>query len=333
MRSHGIRVHKKRAESLRRKLMEEDALNRELKVAKDGDFVIIPVKDDVHGYDTVEWDFEENERRLRYQDIAEVPDELRELLPTSFDVIGDVVIIKIPDELLGYRKEIGNALLTSIPSARVVAADMGVKGEYRTRDLEIIAGEGTTETIHTEYGIRLKVDPARAYFSPRLANEHHRIAELVKDGEEVIDMFAGVGPFAVMIAKMRRAHIYAIDLNPAAVDYLEENISLNRVEGVEAINADARFIVRSLKADRVIMNLPQSAIHFFEDAVSSVDDGWIHYYEMIEDEKVEERTEDLKKMGADAGKIVEAENVMKIRNYAPGIGNYVWNLRVKREDY
>ncbi len=326
--SPAIKVRKSEAEALRKTLMESDVLNRELKVSRDGDFVIFPVKEDVPGYELIEWDFEENGKRPRYQDIAEIPYELRESLPTSFDVIGDVVIIKIPYELREYENEIGNAILKAQPSARVVAADRGVKGEYRVRDLEIIAGSGPTETVHTEYGIKLKVDPARAYFSPRLANEHHRIAELVQDGEEVVDMFAGVGPFALMIAKMKSAHVYAIDLNPAAIDYLERNILLNNVTGVEPINADARFIIRSVKADRVIMNLPQSAIHFFEDALSAVDDGWIHYYEMIEEEKVNERSEDLIEMGRDAGKRVEAVQVMKIRNYAPGIGNYVWDLRV-----
>ena len=324
----GIRVRKSEAEEVRRKLMEDGLLDRDFRVSRDGDFVIFPVLSDIDGYESIEWDFEENGRRQKYQDIADVPDELKDMLPTSFDVIGDVVIIKIPDELKEYEREIGRAILRALPSARVVAADRGVKGEYRTRELDVIAGEGGTETIHTEYGIRLKVDPARAYFSPRLANEHRRVAELVSDGEEIIDMFAGVGPFAIMIAKMKKAHIYAIDLNPVAVDYLEENIRINRVRGIETLNADARFIVRSLKADRIIMNLPQSAIHFFEDALSAVDDGWIHYYEMIEDEKVNERTENLKQMGADAGKEIMVENIRKIRNYAPGIGNYVWDIRV-----
>ncbi len=331
-RSPAIKVRKSEAEAFRKKLMESDVLNRKLKVSRDGDFVIFPVKGDVEGYELIEWDFEENEKMPRYQDIAEVPDELKEYLPTSFDVIGDVVIIKIPDELKEYEKEIGSALLKALPSARVVAADRGVKGEYRVRDLDIIAGSGGTETVHTEYGIKLKVDPARAYFSPRLANEHRRIAELVNDGEEIIDMFAGVGPFAIMIAKMKNVHIHAIDLNPAAVDYMEENIRMNGVAGIEPLNADARFIVKALKADRIIMNLPHSAVHFFEDALSAVDDGWIHYYEIVEDEKTDERTKDLKNMGADGGKSVEVVELIKIRNYAPGIGNYVWDLRV-REDY
>ncbi len=331
MKSRGIKVRKSEAESLRRRLIEMDAIDRELRVEKDGEYVIIPVKGDVKGYELIEWDFEKKEKRPRYQEIAEVPDELREYLPTSFDIIGDVVIIKIPDELEDYRKKIGKAIMQALPSARVVAADRGVKGEYRTRELETIAGEGPTETVHTEYGIRIKVDPAKAYFSPRLANEHQRIAELVKDGEEIIDMFAGVGPFSMMIAKMKNVHIYAIDLNPAAIDYLNENIVLNNVHGIEAINADARAIVRSLTADRIIMNLPHSAFHFFEDAVTAVDDGWIHYYEIIEDARAKERIEDLKELAESAGKKIRLERLIRIRNYAPGMGHYVWDLRISDE--
>ena len=331
LRSQGVRVRKSEAEKVRKKLIEEGKIDTELRISKDGDYVIIPVKDGLEGYDTVIWDFEEKEKRLRYQDIADIPEELKEHLPTSFDIIGDVLMIKIPDEMMDYRKQIGEAILKALPSIRVVAMDRGVKGEYRTRDLEIIAGSGPTETIHTEYGIRLKVDPARAYFSPRLANEHRRIAELVRDGEEIIDMFAGVGPFSIMIAKMKKVHIYAIDLNPDAIRYLEENIRLNNVSGIEPINADARFIVRSLTADRVIMNLPHSALHFFEDALSAVDDGWIHYYEIIDDDKAKERINELKAMGEDVGKDVSLENLIRIRNYAPGMGHYVWDLRVKEE--
>ena len=331
MKGRGIKVKKSDAEALRKRLSDEDLIDGALKIAREGDFVIIPVKGDVKGYDTVIWDFEEKEKRPKYQEIADVPEELRELLPTSFDIIGDVVIIKIPDELSDYRSNIGEAVMQALPSARVVAMDRGVKGEYRTRDLEIMAGEGTTETMHTEYGIRLKLDPAKAYFSPRLANEHRRIAELVKDGEDIIDMFAGVGPFSLMIAKMKNVHIYAIDLNPAAIDYLNENIVLNNVRGIEAVNADARAIVRSLTADRIIMNLPHSAIHFFEDALTAVDDGWIHYYEIIEDEKANERMKDLERMAESAGKEIRLEKLMKIRNYAPGMGHYVWDLRVFEE--
>ena len=331
MKSPAIRVRKSEAERIRRELSEKGLINSDLKPARDGGYVIIPVKSRVEGHENLVFDFEEREKRVRYPDIAEVPEHLKGLLPSSFDVIGDVVIIKIPDELRDYRYEIGKAILRSLPSARIVAEDKGVKGEYRVRDLEIIAGEGSTETMHREYGIRLKVDPAKVYFSPRLANEHRRIAELVEDGEEIIDMFSGVGPFSIMIAKLKRVHIYAIDLNPEAIRYLEENIRLNNVGGVEAINADARFIVRSLTADRIIMNLPHSAIHFFEDALSAVDDGYIHYYEIIEDEKAKDRIKDLKEMGKDAGKSVNLERMIRIRNYAPGIGHYVWDLKVKEE--
>lgn len=329
MKAQGIKVKKSEAESVRRKLLREGLVEKGLKLSRDGDFVIIPVNGDVEGYKRIEWDFEEKEGRPRYQDIVNLPDELRKLLPSSFDIIGDVVLIKIPDELLKYRNEIGKPIMQSLPSVRVVAMDKGVKGEYRVRDLEVIAGENNTETIHTEYGIRIKVDPAKAYFSPRLANEHRRIAELVENGEEIIDMFAGVGPFSIMIAKMKAVHIYAIDLNPVAIDYLKENIMLNNVRGIEVLNADARQIVRSLRADRIIMNLPHSAMDFFQDALSAVEDGWIHYYEILRDEEAPERIKDLEGIAESAGKEIEIEKMLRIRNYAPGMGQYVWDLSVQ----
>ncbi|MBC7131236.1 50S ribosomal protein L11 methyltransferase, partial [Candidatus Bathyarchaeota archaeon] len=129
------------------------------------------------------------------------------------------------------------------------------------------------------------VDLAKAYFSPRLAYEHNRVAQLVKEGETVIDMFAGVGPFAIMIAKTHaNVKVYAIDINPEAVALLERNIRLNRVDAkVYPFQGDAREIINKRlagTADRVIMNLPEKAIEFVDAACKALkpEGGIIHFY-------------------------------------------------------
>jgi tRNA (guanine37-N1)-methyltransferase len=133
------------------------------------------------------------------------------------------------------------------------------------------------------------VDVAKAYFSPRLSYEHNRVASLVNEGETVVDLFAGVGPFAVLIGKTHKTvKVYAVDMNPDAVEFLERNTRLNRVENrVYPILGDARQIVEqrlSGVADRVIMNLPEKAIEFVDAAYKALkpEGGVIHFYGFVD---------------------------------------------------
>jgi len=210
-------------------------------------------------------------------------------LPKAMDVIGDIAIIEIPQELDSYKNVIGEAILEMQKNLRTVFAKAGaVSGAYRTREFSLIAGEFKTETVHREHGCKFHVDIAKAYFSPRLSYEHKRVASLVKEGETVIDMFAGVGPFAVQIAKSRKnVRVYAVDMNPYAVEFLKKNIRLNRVEDkVYPILGDASKVVENKLlgiADRVIMNLPEKAIEFIDVACKAIKPlgGIVHFYSFI----------------------------------------------------
>ena len=163
-----------------------------------------------------------------------------------------------------------------------------ISGTYRVREYDFIAGEQKTQTIHKEFGCQYHVDLAKAYFSPRLSHEHERVASLVQKGETVVDLFAGVGPFSILIAKKNpTAKVYAVDLNPEAVELLRVNVRVNRVENrVLPILGDARQITSSkLKgvADRVIMNLPETAIEFVDAACQAIkpEGGIIHFYAFV----------------------------------------------------
>jgi tRNA (guanine37-N1)-methyltransferase len=168
----------------------------------------------------------------------------------------------------------------------VLAKSGAVEGVYRLRDFEVIAGVEKTATIHREYGCLYHIDLAKAYFSPRLSNEHNRVASQVKEGETVVDMFAAVGPFSILIAKKsENVKVYAIDVNPDAIEFLKRNVSVNRVENkVVPILGDVRQVVREQLigvADRVIMNLPEKAIEHVDVACRAIKPkgGIIHYYE------------------------------------------------------
>ena len=235
----------------------------------------------------------------------QLPPDLLATLPRALDVIGDIAVIDIPPELEAYGSLIGEALLKTHKNVRTVLAKVGaVTGTYRLREFEVVAGENRTTTVHKEHGCQYHVDVATAYFSPRLSTEHDRVASLVQKGETVVDMFAGVGPFAVLIAKKQAdVKVYAVDINPEAVELLKQNIRLNRVDSrVIPIPGNARQSVEKQilgVADRVIMNLPEKAIEFVDAASKAVkpSGGTIHYYAFI---RRPDRLEDAQKRFSEA---------------------------------
>lgn len=215
-----------------------------------------------------------------------------EELISAFDQIGEIIIIRIPESLLPKKIIIGRTLLESVKIAKsVFYQSTAVEGDFRTRDLEILAGEDDTETEYKEFGCRFRVDVKNAFFSPRLSTERERIAELVKDGEVITNMFAGVGMFSIMAAKRKRCVVYSIDVNPVASRLCEANIRLNkRMKGqVVSINGDAADIIRDKRieeSDRTLMLLPERSDEFLESAINATRDGGIiHYYSHVHADK------------------------------------------------
>jgi len=273
------------------------------------------------------------ERRKQPKTIPEVlegriPPYLLACLPRALDFVGDIATVEVPPELEAYKAEIGNAIMQVHKNVRTVLAKAGaVKGEHRLREFNVIAGQPKTETIHKEHGCQLYVDLAKAYFSPRLSHEHKRVASMVKEGETVIDMFTGVGPFAILIAKTHEnVKVYAIDINPDAVELLKKNIRLNRVNGkVRPILGDAKQIVKKQLrkiADRVIMNLPEKAMEFVETSCEALkpEGGTIHFYSFVKGlnglEDLKNRfAEEVEKCGRTVKKILHAKFVRETAPY------------------
>ncbi|MBA7599809.1 hypothetical protein ES703_06849 [subsurface metagenome] len=132
-------------------------------------------------------------RNLREALRGQIPDEeLKQV--RAFDIVGDIAVVKIPEKLLPKKQLIGQALMQVHHHVRTVLNQTTpVRGEFRTRELEVIAGEPRTETTHREGGCSFKVDLAKVYFSPRLATERLRVTKQIKPGEVVTNLFAGVG--------------------------------------------------------------------------------------------------------------------------------------------
>jgi len=211
---------------------------------------------------------------------------------SAFDQVGDIIIVRIPDSLLSKKEIIGKTLLEQVKTAKSIFYQASsVEGDFRTRDLEILAGENKTETEYKEFGCRFIVDVEKAFFSPRLSTERDRIADLVQEGETVINMFGGVGMFSIIAAKRKKCTVYNIDINPIASKLCEKNIELNKLAGkVISIHGDAAKIVEEKlqdKGDRVLMLLPERSDKFLDSAIlAAKNDGIIHYYSHIHaDEK------------------------------------------------
>lgn len=293
--------------------------------------MIFPVKGPIEGFEIVETEFEPAERRPHsYREVVEVPEELKPLLPSSFDVIGDIAIIELPEGLMEYGKAIGEAILKVHRHIRAVFAKGGkVSGEYRVRELVHLAGEERTETLHRENGIRLRLDVSRVYFSPRLATERMRIFRKSRPGEVVFDMFAGVGPYSILLAKKAEL-VFACDINPWAVRYLEENVRLNRANNVVPILGDVRKVAGRVEADRVVMNLPKFADRFLREAMLSVRNGGIvHYYGFgPEEDLFSEHEGKIKAVAGELGFGVEILERRKVRPYAPRQFNIAVDFRV-----
>ena len=191
----------------------------------------------------------------------------------SFEIIGDVVIIEIPDEIMHRREDIVEAILERHKHVKTILRKVGeVDGVFRVARYEPIYGE-RTETVVKEHGCRFLLDPTKVYYSVKLSGERERIARLVRDHERVLVMFAGVGPYPIVIAKLARPReVVGVELNPAAVEYFRKIVQLNKVEGVvKVVEGVVNEVVPSLgKFDRILMLAPHSAdsvVHLVKDSI------------------------------------------------------------------
>ena len=226
-------------------------------------------------------------KRLREKLSSDLSSQDLDKIYNSFDIIGDIAIIKMHNGSDSNAAEVANKIMSIHRGVKSVFVQAGpIFGDFRVRTLKLAAGENKTTTRYRESGCVFAVDVEKCYFSPRLLYERSRIAGLVKPGETVVNMFAGVGCFSIIIAKtVGQSKVFSIDVNPVAVEFMKENIRINRVFGkVVPLLGDSKEIIEAdlqCKADRVLMPLPEKAIEYLPYAICSLkkQDGWIHYYD------------------------------------------------------
>jgi tRNA (guanine37-N1)-methyltransferase len=257
-----------------------------------------------------------------------------DMLVCSFDLIGDIAIIEIPEDLRSRKKDIARGVMKSHKHVKTILMKSGErKGPFRLRELTKIIGKDTV-TEHREHGCTFRLDVETCYFSPREATERQRVVEKVHPGEDVLVMFAGIGPYSVVIAKKQPGvrKVYSIEINPECIKYLRENIEINKVKDkVNTILGDVRVSCEKLnmKFDRIIMPLPKEGHKYLDVALKYIKKrGVIHFYHYSHENDLWDETVGLIK---DAAKESEREfkvlDKRKVLPYGPG----VWKVCVDIE--
>ncbi|MDX1534586.1 MAG: class I SAM-dependent methyltransferase family protein [Thermoplasmata archaeon] len=257
-----------------------------------------------------------------------LPPPLEGLLPRRWERVGDVVVLRLPPELEAYREVVGEAY-GRVLRARAVIEEEGIDGAHRTPQTRRLWGR-STETIHKENGIRYRLDPTRVMFSSGNLAERRRMGEVCGPDEVVVDLFAGVGYFALPMALRGKARrVVACEINPIAFRYLEENIAMNGASAVEARLGDCRETAPEDAADRVVMGYLQDTYRFLPTAFRSLRRrGTIHYHEACPDPRVARLRRHLLRSAQEAGRTVASSRLRRVKRYAPGVSHWVLDARI-----
>ncbi len=258
-------------------------------------------------------------------------EEEMEALPRGFERIGHVVLINLPERLLRKSDDIASELL-KIKGVETVALRVGpIGGRSRRPPIKVIAGNPSTETVHKENGCTFRLDVSKVMFSIGNVHERQRIPKLVRDGETVVDMFAGIGQFSIPIAKHAKpAKVYSIEINPDAYRYLCDNIRINHLGHlVRPIPGDCAKVAPRGVVDRVVMGLIHVTQTYLPLAfeVLKEEGGTIHYHETTPCNLGFGRPVD-RILQAAGGREVEIVEKRVVKRYSPGVNHVVIDARV-----
>ena len=246
------------------------------------------------------------------------------LVPSSFDIVGDIMVFSdFPRELVKKEKLVGQTILENYHHIKtVLKKTKKYSGKFRTPKLKVIAGENKKETTHKENNVLINLDAEKVYFSPRMASERKRIAELINPNESVLVMFNGCAPYSLVIAKNTKCkEVYGIEINPTAHKYALENIKKNKLENkIKLFLGDVKRIMPKLskKFDRILMPLPKGGENFLGLALRYIKNkGIVHFYDFLHEGefyKAEEKVESACRKAKKKHKILK---IIKCGQYSP----------------
>jgi tRNA (guanine37-N1)-methyltransferase len=347
-----IQVERSFGEQLRLLLINLDLLDSDYPITREGQNLFLPLRYTIDDSTLSELQRQTTsltlvERELtpqkrRPSSLTEIlqdhiPSHILPKIPHSLDVIGDIAIVELDEELTPFAQEIGQGILLLHSNLAAVYSKAGsITGPHRIRALNHIAGEARTHTVHVEYGIRIAVDVADTYFSPRLSTEHNRVVELIEPGEIILDMFAGVGPFALLAAKRHPVTVYAIDINEQAIRCLNRSLEINKLTGkVIPILGDCRRVVKEQlggRFNRIIMNLPHESIRFLDTATAAAKPAGaiIHFYTITtEDNPLEKQRAKILALLSHFRKGISIVNERQVKQTAPYETQVVFDIQIE----
>jgi len=354
---------------LKKYFKNDSVINHKYKISYDDKYILFPLVENKDIIDklkktldnTVSYEIFSREAfsrlNYKYKSLQEalsgrIPFKYSNLIPKSYDIIGNIAILEFgkhsrieDDDFSEYRNLIAKAVIKVNKNVQSVFEKLSeIKGDYRLREFAYLSGENKSETIHRENNCTFKLDIKTTYFSPRLVYERRRISNTnIQDNEVIVDMFAGVGPFSIQIAKLNLVKIHAFDINPHAYKYFSSNIKLNKLKGkitpynrnVKALLNPTNQIGKRLfgKVNRIIMNLPERSIDFIDVAcfLMKKSGSFLHFYQISEKPNpIEKSIEDLKKKLNNFNWVIVEIGLSKIvKSYSPKAELIVIDLSVK----
>ncbi len=343
-----LEVEKKKAESLRQALIEAGLFDFGSRIKKSGENVLLPAKKGSLSLFRKKFNF--REKNLRASPAKGKPKNFRDALKkvltkkelphaiTSFDSMGPVAVVEIPGGLEKKEKEIGETLLSVHPHFETVCKISGKhSGKYRVQPVKVIAGKKNTFVGYRESGCIFEFNLRKVFFSPRLSHERLRINGLIKKGEIVGCLFAGVGPFPIVFCKnSRMKKAYAVELNPHAVKYMKKNVELNKCgEKIAVIEGDVKKVAPKKlrgKCDRVVMPLPKGGEHFLPEAIQAIkpEGGTVHFYFFSpKEDPFGEALELIGRAAPEAKKNLRVLRKKQVRSFSPAVVQVAIDFRVK----
>jgi tRNA (guanine37-N1)-methyltransferase len=243
----------------------------------------------------------------------------------SYDIIGNIAIMKFRKEKKAGKLKLAKSLLKRKNIKTVVEKVEKVKGRLRTIKTRFLAGEKTKETVHKENNCLFKLDVDGCYFSPRLSEERKELASKIRKKDNVLVMFSGVGPYAIVIGK-RAKEVTAIELSRVCNKYAKNNVKLNKLTNVELIQGDVKKKIPRKKFDVIVMPRPNLRDTFLKSAFAVSKKGTIiYYYGFSKKEKMGKMMEEIYKESKKVRKKIKILRVKKAGDIAP----YAFRYRVE----
>lgn len=345
-----VRVRREDVDEALRRLLAADVVERGLKVSRRGDHGLIPVTVEppaslLEGIEHQTGEVDEGElsprERLRtpLQRIAREAQaagwsrEEVAALPDRWERLGRLVVLRVPEELAHREEEMAGLYARVLNVGAVLAEEGPVTGVERRPSVRLVWGEGT-ETVHREHGIEFAFDASRQMFSKGNVGERLRMGRTVRDGETVVDMFAGIGYFTLPMAVLGSpAAVHAAEIDGEAHGWLTTNVARNGVEDVvRPLLGDCREVAPRGVADRVVMGYVGGTEDFLDVAmeVLATGGGVVHLHEKYGVEEVPDRPVAAVEAAArEAGREARLLGWREVKSYAPAIVHAVVDVEVR----